>query len=584
MKKLLKICILINCVIFFSQCAKIAAPTGGPKDETPPVLIKSKPEKYTRNYNKKEFELYFDEFVQLKDMQKKLIISPPTENKPQVINKGKSLEILFEDDLRENTTYTINFADAIVDNNEGNAIPMFEFVFSTGNDLDSLSLSGLVIDAFTDSPVEGAFALLYDNLNDSAPLLEVPYYVSKSNEFGQFTINNIKIDTFNLFILIDKNMNYKFDLPGESFGFIDTLVQFSYEEIEINDTITEDSIINTIHKGYFTDYFTVFTFLEEFKLQYLSNNERSDRRKLSFVFNRPLFDSVRIEPVYFQPEENWFIKEKHIVNDSVDFWITDTAVINSDTLNIALYYDVFDSTDQLITKADTVYLRFREKSTGRLKRKKEQEEIKEIEKLIIKPFIKNKGTLPLSSNYIIETDHPLSAVDPSKISLFQLVDTIEVKKSFNFEKHHFYLRKYILNTAWEEGANYRLFIEPNAFIDIYDLTTDSLEFKFKTPTIDTYGKLLLNMKGVKSPLIIQLLNSKDLVVMEKYTNADGIVTFEYINPAAYKLKLIYDNNGNKIWDTGNYLKKIQPEHVLYFQGEVNIRANWDVEQEWKISE
>ena len=584
MKQFLKSSLTIFVIFLLYKCANIVAPTGGPKDEDPPEMIRSKPEIYSRNYQKKEFELYFNEFIQLKDLQKKLVISPPTENKPQIINKGKSLEIIFEDDLRENTTYTINFADAIVDNNEGNPIPQFEFVFSTGNDIDSLSVSGMVIDVFTDSPIEGVYALLYDNLNDSAPLLEVPYYVSKTNKLGQFTINNVKMDTFRLFILADQNINYIYDLPDEAIGFTDTLVLFSYNEIEITDSISEDSVVTSIQKGYFTKYFTLFTFTEETKLQYLSNNDRPDRRKLEFIFNRPLYDSVRIEPVYFTPTSKWFIKEKHTINDTVVYWLTDTSVINNDTLNVALYYDVLDSADQLITKIDTVYLRFRDRPQSRRRGKKEESEEEKVEELKITSSVKNKGKLPLGSNFVIEVDHPLSSFDTSKINLFQRIDTIESKKAFAIEKHQIYLRKYMLYSDWEPGLNCRLLIEPEAFIDVYGLTNDTIEIQFSTPTVDTYGKLLLNISGIKSPVIVQLLDAKEKVIMQQFTDIDGILTFEYINPSVYKLKLIYDDNGNKIWDTGNYLKKIQPEHVLYFQGEINIRANWDVEQDWNIAE
>ena len=583
LKQLIKFFLLLIVITILYKCANIVAPSGGPKDEDPPELIKSKPEIYCKNYRKKEFELFFNEFIQLKDLQKKLIISPPTKNKPKITNKGKSLEVIFEDDLKDNTTYTINFADAIVDNNEGNPIPQFEFVFSTGNEIDSLSVSGMVIDAYTDSPVEGVYALLYDNLNDSAPLLEVPYYVSKTNELGHFVINNVKMDTFRVFILADQNINYKYDIPDEAIGFTDTLVNFSYKEIEITDSITKDSVVTKIQKGYFTNYFTIFTFTEETKLQYLLNNDRPDRKKLEFTFNRPLYDSVRIQPVYFAPANNWFIKEKYKHNDTIVFWLTDTAVINNDTLNVALYYDVLDSTDQLVTKIDTVYLRFRDKSQPKRRGKKEETEEENIKKLKITPSVKTNGKLPLGSDFIIETEHPIKIFDTSKIDLFVKTDTIYSKKPFTIKKHQFYLRKYILQSNWEEGFNYKLMLEPEAFIDIYDIANDTIEFTFSTPTIDTYGKLYLNMLGITSPVIIQLLDAKEKVIMQQYTNTDGILTFEYINPSVYKLKLIYDDNGNKKWDTGNYLNKIQPEHVLYYQGEINIRANWDIEQEWNIT-
>lgn len=580
--------LVINIILFIIYgCAHIVAPLGGPKDETPPKLIKSKPPLYSRNYSKKEFELYFDEFIQLKELQKKLIVSPPTENKPEIINKGKSLAIEFTDDLKDNTTYTINFADAIADNNEGNPISQFEFVFSTGNQLDSLSISGSIFDAFTNAPAEGVLAMLYDNLEDSAPLKQVPYYVSKTDKQGNFKINNMKLDTFRLFVLKDLNMNYKYDMPDEIIGFADSLVFFNEVLVEKNDTISKDSIVTRTYKLFSASKDKIAMFKEENKLQYISKSDRSIRRKITLNFNRPLYDIVKIEPVFFIPAENWYLQEEYINKDTVEYWFTDTSIINLDTMSIAITYNVLDSVDNLKPITDTVFFRYRERTLpSKQKRKKDKEEEEEQEKIEILPLtisVKENSNLPFGLSLSIESAHPLDSIDKSKIHLYQIIDSNEVDVLSNLEKHPILLRKYLINFQRVEKAAYKILIEPYAFTDIYGLYNDTINLNFKTPAIESYGKLLLNMKGISSPVIVQLLTVKDEVIQQKAVNENNILEFEYIYPGTYKLKLIFDENGNKKWDTGNYLKRIQPERILNYPGELNIRANWDVEQEWDIS-
>lgn len=568
------------------NCANQGSLSGGPKDETPPVLLKSKPANFSKNFKGKYIELYFDEYVQLKDANKKLIISPPMEKKPNIVLKGKSIEIEFNEDLLENTTYTLNFADAIVDNNEGNAIPQFEFVFSTGKEIDSLSFTGKVIDAFTNKPAEDVFAMLYDNLDDSVPLKHVPFYLSRTDENGEFKMNNMKLDTFKLFVLKDINLNYIYDTREEFIAFADSFVQFNLTEVYITDTTDNDSVIETISKQYIAESPILFLFQEKDDLQYLAEDERPERYKLMFVFNRPLFDIITINPVFYNPEGNWFIKEDFILNDTVVYWLTDTAMINSDTIRFSVNYSVLDSSNNLIYKSDTVLLRYREISLIRKKKRKEDiDTIPQIEYLTLSISPSSGSKLELNSNFVIEPENPISFIDTSKIHLFKIIeDTIEIEIQYNFIKHNFYLRRYIVNNNWEENTVYKLFIEPGAFTDIYGLYNDTTISVSGSRSLDYYGILLLNMQNVSSPLVIQLLNNKEILVRELFCEQDELLKFEYIKPGNYILKLIYDDNKNKKWDTGNYLEKIQPEHVNYFLNEVTIRANWDVEQTWNIAE
>lgn len=318
--KINKTYILYICVftlILFENCAKRGHPAGGPKDIEPPKVVKSTPENYTTNFNKQEFRVEFDEYIQLDKIMKELIVSPPMKKQPVVKLRGKLIEVEYEDTLRENTTYTFNFGNAIVDNNEGNPLKNYEFVFSTGDYLDSLSVRGMLVNSFDLKPYkEPLYVMLYDNLTDSAPLLEIPYYINRTNEEGYFSINNVKNDTFEIFALKDANNNMIFDMPNEIIAFVDSVLMLKgelyHEWISMRDTVAGDTIIDSLiviqdtiiemedttivdsippekHKNY-AFHVDLFAFEQEQIIQYLTDNSRPQSKKLKLTFNMPLHE------------------------------------------------------------------------------------------------------------------------------------------------------------------------------------------------------------------------------------------------------------------------------------------------------
>ena len=610
LNKKIVVYILACSLIITCGCAKIGSPTGGLKDETPPKIVESKPENYSTNFNSKKIEITFDEFIQLKNIYNELIISPPLKERPENKLRGKSLVIDLNNELKDNTTYTLNFGNALADNNEGNVLTNFEFVISTGGYVDSMSVTGKLVNAFNLKPgEEPVYVMLYENLKDSAPFVEIPSFIGKTNKDGAFAVNNIKADTFRIFALKDANSNLLFDASNEKIAFIDSSFVISPELTETtfyylaDSLLPVDSITDNIKlRGYVIDSITgdtlkvrkklkyalhvnLFLFEEESIYQYLSVKERETREKLVFAFKRPLYDSLIIEPLNFNHGDSWFIKEKSDSNDTIIYWITDTLISNIDTVSLQLKYTVVDTLNNFVTQIDTINLKYREQKSKKQPGSKSKEDQKTVDKdkyLNLAFNIARSSTVDLNKSIWISTEKPVADYNSSLISLYKLEDTLEIVQPFEFMKDTAKLRKFKITTQWEERMNYKLVIEPEAFTDIYGLSNDTVLIKFATQKADYYGNIILTTENVVSPLIIQLLNESEGIVKEKYVAQNSIITFDYLEPKKYLLKVIYDDNNNCKWDTGNYLKKMQPEKVVYYTGDINVRSNWDVEIVWRF--
>ena len=352
------------------NCAKVGIPSGGKIDETPPQIKKSTTENYSTNVNATEFEITFDEYIKLKDLNQKLLISPPLKEKPNIRIKNKSLLIEINEELQKNTTYTFNFFDAIVDNNEENPYENFEFVFSTGEQLDSLSISGNVIKAFDLQPEENVILVLHASREDTAFQKVIPEYVSKADEKGNFRINNIKSDTFRLYALKDANMNYMYDLSGEMIAFLDSPIIFDSGTTAIFNPEETDSSAVTEEPANVQNL-KLFLFNEERREQYLKSNERSTSRFLLFVFNEPVISVPTLTLVDTLVKDGWYQTEKYLVGDTIGFWITDTIISNKEILDIEYAYQEYDSTGEPVVIKDTIALRYSKPVNVRTRRRSE---------------------------------------------------------------------------------------------------------------------------------------------------------------------------------------------------------------------
>jgi hypothetical protein len=611
---MLAIAIAAILFVVLQGCAKVGNPTGGPEDINPPKYVAGSPENRSTNFSGDKIDITFDEYIQLKDQNREILISPPMKEKPLIRVKEKTIRITLNDELLPQTTYTLNFGNALSDLNESNILPDFDFVWSTGNIIDSLSVTGKVTDAFSHKPESegGILVMLYENLSDSAPLVENPRYYGKANKNGLFSVNNIHPDTFRIIALKDGNNNLRYDPAVEEIAFLDSLLIVTAKNVVpqtfIKDTVKiiipagkpkrgsrQDTIKikadTIIAPGKLLNALNVslYYFLEESSKVFLSSRNRESSERFSFIFSRPPFDTLQITPLNFKPGGDWFMKEATSNNDSITFWITDTLISKQDTLKLKLSYLTTDSMGRFKERIDTVNMRFQSKAgkseKGAAGRRAKSELTADKKKtLSLSGSISSRGTLNLNKSIVFTAEKPLQILNPEGIELYRLVDTMFVKQQFTCYKDSSSFRMFRLESKWEEESQYRLLLKPGTATDIYGITNDSLEIRFVTQQMDYYGRILLTLAGDRYPLVVQVLDEKYRVVDSKHIKKPGLTIFNYLSPRKYTLKAIFDANENGKWDTGNYLKHLQPEKIYLSSTPIQLRSNWDYEVSWVISE
>ncbi|RUT77728.1 Ig-like domain-containing domain [Ancylomarina longa] len=567
---------------FIYSCANVGYPTGGPVDKTPPKVIKTFPENYALNFKGGKIEIFFDEFVQLNDISENFVISPPLKKKPLVKLTGRSIYLKLEEELKENTTYTLDFGKGIADNNETNPLGEYQFVFSTGASLDSLSIRGKVDNAFNELPVEKSMVMAYLNTNDSVPLTLIPDYIAKTDSAGNFQLNQLQAGTYKLFALVDGNRDYMYNGPGESMGFFDSLIKPTAHRYEQLDTIAEDSVVLKEYTALTPTNIHIRMFDEENPLQYLTTYKRSRREKLEFKFNAKRSDSLKIDFVGVNEKSDWFLMQKNRTNDTLSYWITDANIYNRDTLLVALQYLKTDSVGQLVPFMDTVKLNYKDPKKAKISRKKKKKT--KIRKPVYNFKVKTSSTQDLNKNINIKFEEPLAKVNLDSIHFFELKDTLKIPQAFTFVQDSGKILSYSLQTKWKPETKYQLIADSTAFQNIYGLYSDKYTGRITTRDQEYYGKLFLNVSGVNGSVLVQLLKSgkNEKVIKTKKIYSDQTVLFDYLAPETYIIKIIEDSNDNGLWDTGNYAQKLQPEQVYYFRKEIKLRSNWDVEEKINI--
>lgn len=602
--KIISIFLIVTVVIILTRCANPVTPTGGPKDTTPPKFLKSEPPQLTTYFHSKTIRIYFDEYVQLKDVQKNLIISPPMTTEPELKIKGKSVEVTFDEEFLSNTTYNIYFGDAIVDVNEGNPISNFRYVFSTGAVIDSMTLNGYVYDAFTLKPVEGANVMLYYDMYDtipfdSAPFYVRPYYLTRTDKQGNFVLSNLRDVEYKIFALVDENSSMTYDQPSEQIAFIDTLVKPYYiPPAKLPDTIYNDTtLLDTVHSNTIIDsdtidYITTIIkdtvllktvpkdttaeVLQEFphfdlglftQIDSVQRFIKADLVKpgqIDFVFKRPVKDA-EIRPLNFVPEKGWALEEYGTIGDTITFWLSG---LPSDSLIV----EISDNGVVL----DTVEMALKKIAKTR-KQKKEEENRKEV-KLTAKLNVSG-GIVKLNKPVILIFDYPVKKFDFSNAVLYGGEDSLNPEIGFIDSLK----RKAEINFEWKESTQYSLTIPDSSAVDIQGHTNDTLRFGLSTKSIEDYGFMFVNVivGEPEKDYIIQLIIN-DKVIKEDVISENTELKYEYLDPGSYILKVIYDENRNGQWDAGNYIYGIQPEKIRFFPGELNVRANWDLKEEWEL--
>lgn len=587
-------------------CANRGYPEGGPKDETPPQVVEEVPLSYTTNFKAKRVNIYFDEFVQLNDINNKFIFSPPVKKDPKVSLKGKYVQVAIPDSLRENTTYSLDFADAIVDNNESNPLGFYRYVFSTGERIDTLELGGTVVNAESYEPVMGVLVALYEKSGDSIPLKELPDYIARTDSSGNFRLTNLREGHYRVMAIEDANRDKMYTPESEMFAWMDTTVFpvvepatrvdtfHVIEKIVEADTILRDSIVRTDYLAYGPSNLYLRLFLEKLTQLYLVEDDRKEREQLNFIFSIPgenglevtLWDTLATEPL----PQNWYFKEHSAGNDTLTLWIKDSTVYKKDTLNVILSYMRSDSTGQWERYSDTARYTFRAKEKKEGKSKKKDEDAPKVEFLEIKSNI--SGDLDLGARLYLEFSRPINKSTLDSIRVLEKVDTVYQLIPFQVVEDSLRVRRVFVDAAWKAGGEYQLQIDSATIYDIYGRFNDKLEKKFKVRTEEYYGKIMVNVRGVDCPTIVQLYKAENgksengkrtyNVVQSKVVEQDGEVVFPLLPEGKYCVRAILDRNGNGVWDTGLYLKHRQPEEIVYLRGEIAVKQNFDVEQDFDI--
>lgn len=585
--------------LLLASCAKMGQPDGGWYDETPPKVIGATPADGGVNVKDKKVRIYFDEFIKVDNPTEKVVVSPPQLEVPEIKASGKMIQVSLVDSLKANTTYTIDFSDAISDNNEGNPMGNYTYSFSTGEAIDTMEVSGYVLEAENLEPIKGILVGLYADTADSAFKTKPMLRVSRTDSRGRFVIKGVAAGSYRIYALQDMDGNYMFNQKSEKLGFChDIIVPSSKPDVRQDTTWVDSLHIKSIDQVGYThflpDNIVLRAFTEVLTDRYLLKSERKQANCFSLFFSYGDSIMPQIKGLNFDAD-NAFIMEASEKQDSLTYWLKDTALVNQDTLSIALTYRMTDTTGVLRNQTDTLSLLSKEPYAKRQKAlakelaewTKKQEKLKKRgmpydSVMAVKPLEVQVGvssTLDPDKNIIFGFNTPLAKADTAAIHLYAKHDTLWYRAPLEFKPLG--NRKYMLRGEWRPDIEYSLEVDSAAFEDIYGLASKPIKQGFKVNSLDTYGTLLVNVTHSfdDKPLLVQLLNGQDQVV--KQVNAvNGVAEFYYLKPDKYYLRLIVDRNGNGQWDTGCYDRDEQAEEVYYYPELIECKAKWDLTESW----
>ncbi len=579
--------LVVRVSLLLYGCANMARPGGGPIDETPPKYVKSTPTPSATNFKGTEIEIVFDENIKLDKAFEKVVVSPPQIEMPIVSSNARTVKVKLNDPLVPNTTYTISFSDAIQDNNESNALENFSFSFSTGDKIDSLIVGGAVLTAENLEPVTGMYVGIQSDLQDSAFTTKPFTRVTNTDAYGRFQILNVAPGSYRVFALKDANSNYFFDMPSEDIAFLDSIVVPEMTTHSHQDTVwTEAGVIDTIivhnHINYAPNDLLLYSFNENKKTQYFEKGERLEKNKITLYFGAPSDTLPMLEGLNFDIED-WAIIEAVPTNDTIQYWIKDSLVYNLDTLKFTSTYLAPDTLQQLVPRTDTLSLSMRKQAAKKNeKKKKEEENDSTVVETVFLSFKDDFGMgIDIGVNPVITFAEPIDTFDIAKLRLEVKKDSVYESQPFIFRPVEDKVREYELIAQLRPGTEYLFTADSTAFEGIYGLFTNKIEKSFKIKTVDQYSNLLFNITNAPDSSFVELLNSSDKVV-RKALVVNGDAKFVHVPPGEYYARIVIDKNRNFLFDTGDYSVKRQPEQVYYYTDKIELRANWDVQQEWDV--
>lgn len=594
---------LLMLMIVVYSCASMGNPDGGPYDEEPPKFVRSTPKPFAINSKEKKVTIEFDEFIKLEKAAEKVVVSPPQLEQPEIKASGRKVVVGLVDSLRPNTTYTIDFADAIVDNNEGNPLGNYAFTFSTGTTIDTMEVSGTVLSASDLEPVKNIQVGLHSDLSDSAFMKKPFDRVSRTDSRGHFSIRGIAPGKYRIYALMDGNQNYLFDSKTEMIAFSDSIIIPAMEDAMRQDTIWKDSLtIDTIKSVGYTRFLPDDIILRAFKKendrQYLTRSERDKENHFVLTFSARADTLPTLKGLNFD-ERDAFIIEKTDRNDSICYWIKDSLIYQMDTLEIQMDYLATDTLDRLVPQTDTLFLANKltraerekleakaaeEKEKERKKKEKKGEKIEPEPTKFLTLNVDAPSAFDLDRNVYLSFDEPVASIDTAAIHMEIKKDSLWEEIPFLFVSDSVLPRKYEILAEWEPEKEYQLSIDSMAFKGVYGLHTNKVKQTMKVKKLNEYGTILLNITGADSTAVVELLDGSGKVLRQQRITPQNTADFYYLNPGTkFYIRLFNDRNGNGVWDTGKYSEHLQPEEVYYFPKVWEMKANFDFEENWNIN-
>lgn len=592
----LRLLLALPLALAVAACANMGRPEGGPRDELPPVYVRSNPALGQLNFSGNKITVDFDENIALDDAMNKIVVSPAQKTTPAISSNGRRVTIELRDTLQPNTTYTVDFADAVKDLNEGNVLDGFAIDFSTGETLDSLCISGMVFEAETLEPAQGMLVGVYSNLSDTAITTLPLERITKTNQLGQFTLRNLKEGTYRVFALNDVNRDYHWD-RSEDIAFYDVTVSPSSEPMTVTDTLVRanglrDSLVTREATRFLPDDLLLTWFNEGYAAQYLKDYKRPERNKITFQFGAkadtlPILRLINTHRAGDEADD-WSVLVASPTLDTLTYWITDTTLSALDSITLEARYQRTDTNDLLSWTTDTLRFNFREPRKKQEKKKKHDEEADTVPPPVphTSLSVTSGNSQELNAGLRFTSQVPIARLDTSAIHLEVLIDTIwyqMMRPSFTLGSP-LQPMAYSAPYDWEEDTKYRLTIDSAAVVDIYGLDNDKLVHEFTTRKSDDYSSVRFDISGLDSrPAIVQLMTSADKPVASAPV-VNGVADVQYLSPGTYYAKLFVDSNGDGLWTTGSLLDSIQPEEVYYFPKKLTLKKNWTIEQSWDINE
>ena len=611
--QLCRFALLLFTLALVAACARMGNPDGGWYDETPPRVVGASPTEKATGVKTRKLHIRFNEFIKIENATENVVVSPPQLESPDIKAGGKSIDIELKDSLKANTTYTVDFSDAITDNNEGNPLGNYTYSFSTGEHIDTMEVSGWVLAAENLEPVKGILVGLYANLADSAFRTQPMLRVAKTDGRGHFVIRGIAPGKYRVYALQDVDGDYHLTQKGEEMAFNREIIVPSSKPDVRQDTLWRDSLrIDSISRVSYTHFLPDNIMLRAFTHvqtdRFFTKAERTLPECFSLVFTAGNNELPQLRGLNFNNAERAFIVMPTAKKDTITYWIKDSALINQDTLRMQMQYWSTDTTGQLRMKQDTIEVLAKTPYAKRLKEKqKKAEEWKKAQdkaqkkgepfETIMRPEalkveVKVNNSIAPDENVRIELPTPLLSLDSTKVHLYSKRDTLWYEARYRLRVREgadslapvgtnlLHKRWLELQAEWKPGVEYSFELDSLALTDIYGTTSGKIKQGFKVREDKEFATLAVSLTALTdSNVVVQLLNGQDAVVKQTRALA-GTANFYYLQPATYYLRLFVDRNGNGRWDTGDFYRGEEPETVYYFPEEIECKANWDATRTW----